>query len=101
MLLGVIVPHGEHCKYLGVNIRNDLHWGDHINEVVKKGYKSLHMVMRVFRGCSKDVKERAYKTLVRPQLECSSSVWDPHQDYLIQELEKIQRKAARFVLGDF
>ena len=56
-------------KYLGVNIREDLHWGNHINAIVNKGYRSLHMVMRLFRGCSKNVKERAYKSLVRPQLE--------------------------------
>lgn len=75
---GVNVPHGDHCKYLGVNIRKDLHWGNHINTIVNQGYRSLHIVMRVFKGCSKDVKERAYKSLLRPQLEYGSSVWDPH-----------------------
>ena len=91
---GVNVPHGDHCKYLGVNIRKDLHWGNHINAIVNKGYRSLHMVMKVFKGCSKDVKERAYKSLVRLQLEYGSSEWDPNQDYFIRELDKIQRKAA-------
>ena len=57
--------------------------------------------MRVFHSCGKEVTEMAYKSIVRPQLEYASSVWDPSQDYLIRELEGVQRKAARFVMGDF
>ena len=55
----------------------------------------------MFRGCSRDVKEAAYKSIVRPQLEYACSVWDPHQNYLIWELEGVQRRAARFVMSDF
>lgn len=72
----------------------------HINEVVKKGYISLHVLMRVFRGCRKDVKKRAYKSLGGPQLEYGSSIWDPQQDYLIREPENNQKKTARLVLAD-
>jgi len=32
---------------------------------------------------------------VRPQMEYASAVWDPHQNSLIQLLEKVQRRAAR------
>ncbi len=59
------------------------------------------MVMRVFKGCSKQVKERAYQSIVRPQLEYAGNVWDPYQDFLVRELERVQRRAARFVMGDF
>ena len=48
-----------------------------------------------------DVKEAAYKGLVRPVLEYGSSVWDPHTHGLQEELEKVQSRAARFVTGNY
>jgi hypothetical protein len=35
--------------------------------------------MRNLKGSSKNTKERAYITLVRPILEYASIVWDPHE----------------------
>ena len=43
------------------------------------------------------MREAAYKGLVRPILEYGSSVWDPHYEGLIDDLEKVQKRAARFV----
>ena len=43
------------------------------------------------------MKEAAYNVMVRPFLEYGSSVWDPQYDSLNDELEKVQKRAARFV----
>ena len=43
------------------------------------------------------MKEAAYKSLVHPALENRSLVWDPHCMGLHDELEKVQKLAARFV----
>ena len=56
--------------------------------------------MRNLKRSGKGVKERAYKTLVRPIVEYGSSVWDPHETGLIRKLEGVQRKAARYVVGN-
>ena len=51
--------------------------------------------------CPLDVKESAYKRLIRPILEYGSSVWD-HQSILLQdELAKVQKRTARFVTGNY
>ena len=47
------------------------------------------------------VKEIAQKTLVRPQKEYCSSVWDPYERAHVAALEKVQRWAARIVKGDY
>ena len=52
-------------------------------------------------ACPLDVKELAYKGLVRPILEYCSSVWDPQSILLQDELEKVQKRAARFVTGNY
>ena len=49
-------------------------------------------------SCPKDVKEAAYKGMVRPVLEYGSSDWNPYYDGLNDELEK---RAARFVTRNY
>ena len=44
-----------------------------------------------------DIKLR-YKQLVLPSIEYCCSIWYPYQKYLIDKLEIIQHRAARFVL---
>ena len=47
------------------------------------------------------MREAAYKGLVRPILEYGSSVLDPHYEGLIDNLEKLQKCAARFVTRNY
>ena len=46
------------------------------------------------------MKASSYLTLVRPIMEYAASVWDPHHLNDIQALEKVQRRAARWVMND-
>ena len=39
--------------------------------------------------------------MVRPILEYVSTSWDPYAVTSIQQLEAVQRRAARFVCGDY
>ena len=50
-----------------------------------------------------EVKEAAYKGLVRPVLDYSSSVWNPPPPGVVlqEELESVQKRAARFVTGNY
>jgi len=48
-----------------------------------------------------NIKASAYLTIIRPLLEYASCVWDPHQIYLIHDIEKIQRHAARWVMSNY
>ena len=47
------------------------------------------------------MKEAAYKSIVRPILEYGSTVGDPHCNGLNNELENVQKRAARFVTRNY
>jgi hypothetical protein len=48
-----------------------------------------------------EVKLQAYKGLIRPVLEYASTAWDPHQSYLQEKLQKVQKRAARFITSNY
>ena len=86
-------------SYLGVTLTNDLTWNNHIIQVASTANRTLAFVMRNLHQCPQDIKVSAYKTLVRPLIEYSSSVWEPHTKILINKLDAIQRRAARFCMN--
>ena len=63
--------------------------------------RTLGFLRRNLYACPQQVKEAAYKGLVRPALEYRGSVWDPLGVGLQNELEKVQNWAARFVTGNY
>jgi hypothetical protein len=83
--------------YLGVDLSAQLDWGPHINKIANKSNRTLGFIKRNLQVGSQCVKEVAYQTLVRPSLEYCCTVWDPHQQNHIHQLEMVQRRAARFV----
>ena len=91
----------DNHPYLGVVISNNLSWAKHINQSVNKANSILGLLKRNFWNCSPHTKEVAYKTLVRPRLEYCSAVWDPYQQIHQANLERVQRRAARFVKNDY
>ena len=56
---------------------------------------------RRIRTCRCDRCIPTYMALVRPLLEYSNSVWDPYQKELINKIENIQKKAARFTTNTY
>ena len=88
-------------KYLKVTVSSDLSWSKHVENTIKKATTSLNFLKRNLHGCPTGVKDQCYKSLVRPILEYSSCVWDPHTQRNVKKLAMVQGKAARFVKGDY
>ena len=91
----------DSTKYLGVTIQNTFSWNDHITSVCKKANGTIGFLKRNLQIHQQHIKANAYKTLVRPQLEYAAQVWDPYTSANKQKLERIQRRAARYVMNDY
>ena len=89
------------AKYLGVTISSDLSWNKHVDNTAKKATTSLNFLKRNLSACPAVVKDKCYKSLVRPIMVYASCVWDPHTQRNINKLEMVQHRAARFVKGNF
>ena len=100
-LEGAVLENMDNIKYLGVTITNDLKWNRHISNICTKANRTLGFLRRTLFPCPQNVKQAAYKCMVRPILEYGSSVWDPHPDKLQEELEKVQIRAASFVTRNY
>ena len=92
------------AKYLGVHLKSNLNWADHIKTVTKKSQWSQCLPAEKHQTCPRRTKALCYLTLVRPILEYACTLWDPHRLTLrinIHRLEMVQHRYARFVIGDF
>ena len=86
----------QSAKYLGLTITDNLDWGEHVSEISCKATKTMGFLRRNLSLAPRHTKEVAYKTLVQPQLEYAAPIWNPYHKLQIQEVEKVQRTAARW-----
>ena len=94
-LEGTDLENVESIKYLGVTITSDLRWNTHVSNVCTKAKGTLWFLRRNLYSCPQEVKE------VRPVLDYGSSVWNPPGVVLQEELESVQKRAARFVTDNY
>ena len=94
-------PRTDALSYLGVIISSDLRLNNHSNYVVKKSSKTLNFISSNFYHCTRETKAKLYLSLVRPSLEHACCAWDPYTQRNISNVEKVQRRAARFAFRDY
>ena len=101
VLHGVALETVTCARYLGVDVSSNLSWGSHIDRITGTAHKTLGFVKRNIKTKMSGVREAAYTTLVRPQLEYAAAIWDPHHKDKIDQIEKVQRRAARWTSCNF
>ena len=89
------------AKYLGAILDEHLTFNEHIKKIVNKANQVRGFLQRNISSCPARVKEACYISMVRPVVEYSSVVWSPFTNKNINLVESVQRRAARFVTGDY
>ena len=98
---GIPISETDSAKYLGVIIDSTLNFRQQYASMIKKCNSTLSFIRRNLNKAPKYVKEKCYTTLVRPSIEYASPVWDPHHQIHKENIEKVQKRAARFVTGNY
>ena len=75
-LEGTVLENVNRIKYLVVTVTNNLRWNTHVGNIRTKTNRTLGFLRRNLSSCPREVKEMAYKGLVRPILEYASPVWE-------------------------
>ena len=101
LLHGQVLESVAGSKYLGVEISSNLSFNGHIQNITTSASRSLGFLKRNIRSKNPELREIAYKTVVRPFVEYSSSVWSPYTKSNIARLEMVQRRAARWTLSEY
>ena len=89
------------AKYLGVTIEDDPSWTKHIDITTRKANQTFGFLKRNIRVHNKAIKSVAYKTLVRLQLDYTSTVWYSYTITDVNKVEAVQRRAARWATRDY
>ena len=108
-ILATIPPNGKFQslevinsdKYLGIILDSKLTFNEHVDSICSKATRILNLCRRNLSMCPQATKEIAYRTLIRPQLEYASTAWNPYTVKNIVKVENVQRRAARWVLGNY
>ena len=86
-------------KDLGVYITDDLTWNKQVSEQCPRASRLLGYIRRNTRFIkSGTVRRSAYLSLVRSHLGYATQVWSPQSKDLLRQLERIQRRATKYIL---
>ena len=96
------ISHTDSHKDLGLVLSEDLSWSKHYNFITARAYKVLGLIRRTFSSshCPNTVL-KLYISLVRSQLFYCTQLWRPHLLKDIDNIERIQRRATKFILQDY
>jgi len=95
----VVLEKVKSHRDLGINLSYDLSWNSHIDGAVAKANRMLGIIKRTCGyQADFDTCKVLYQSYVRPHLEYGSVVWSAHTKCNLFNLEKVQRRATKFML---
>ena len=91
----------KQAKYLGLWVRNDLSWDDHILELCRKMYYYFQMFRRVRKILPSALLLNIYKTYVQSKIDNGLSIWGCTTEVNLNRVQRIQNLLARILCNNF
>ena len=91
----------KQAKYLGIWVRNDLSWDDHIVESYRKMYHYFHMFRHLRNILPSALLLNIYKTYAQSNIDYGLSVWGCTAEVYLNRVQRIQNVLARILCNNF
>ena len=85
-------------KVLGVQVDNNLTWGEHIRKITKKMSTNIWLLSKVKNYLSTEYRVMYYKSYIQPHLDYSNIVWSSMSKTNLMQIERLQKRACRIIL---
>ncbi len=83
---------------LGITISSKLLWNGQVNKVRSKANQMLGLVRRsTMEMTDTNARKLLYLSLVRSNFSYASQAWCPQSVKLIEDIEKVQRRATKYI----
>ena len=86
-------------KHLGLVLNSELTWKDHVSYTCKRVSKRLGLLHKFKRKLNRATLSKLYLCWIRPIIEYCSVCYDNLPIYDVNQLEKLQRRAAVICTG--
>ena len=86
-------------KTLGIVVDDQLLWKNQLQTTIAKVSKGIGMLRRMKPYVPKYTLMHVYNALIMPYFDYCSLVWDTCSNCLIENLQKLQNRAARIISG--
>jgi hypothetical protein len=92
------IPSVKKTKLLGVQLDNNLTWSDQITHIHNQIVRNLYLLKRIKPYLSINDRKQFYNSYILPHFDYCSVIWGNCSKYLLFDIVKLQKKAARLIL---
>ena len=89
----------NHVTFLGIQIDKHLQWNDHFNYVKNKISKCVGILYKLKNCLPRSALLTLYNSLILPYLSYCLPVWGNSNQYKLNSILKLQKKAVRICTG--
>ena len=97
---GTSIERTQSFKYLGVTLQQSMSWADHVDAISMKINQRIGLIRRIRNLLLLQARVALYNALILPLFDYGDVIWgDKNNDTIMSELQILQNKAAKVMLG--
>ena len=89
------------AKYLGLLVKDDLSWDEHILQLCKNMNYYLHVLRRLNKIFPKQLLLKVYKSYIQSKLDYGLSIWWCTTEGNLDRVQRIQNFCARIICNKY